>query len=759
MGCGASKSAAGATPVVDPEQTAGAPDPPMPAPQVSTSTPQVTPQPKPQPAASSEKEFAIELQTENIPDMITAMISDDTAKILVGTRALRKLLSRVDPPPPLDEVLNEPRGGAARLMELMKDPFTEAIRFEAAWAVTNLASGKSHHTQQVINLGALPIFVAMCSEKSVKMRDQAVWALGNISGDSPELRDLVIAAGAVAPVLEHMQPLVSSRADIVYLRNVAWALSNFCRGKPFVDHTKMGDLMPQLVALLEYNDSAVQSDAAWGLSNLTMVDAAAAAVANLPRTGSILAGLLSTDHVVSYPVIRIIGNIVSGSEASTQKVVEGNVLPKLVHVLDEAQKKNIRKDSFWALSNIMAGTVTQIQAAIDANMIPQIKAAMAPGTDLEVTREALYCFANAVDNGNHEQREYMIDQGLVACVVDTLSRNNTAVTTCALQGLADLCAEETGSARLAELLRSEEAKLRALRESGQNLSKLGQILEFVDASRGGTAKEEKSEAATAAAALPAVATAAPAEKSAEEEKVRTVTPHAWGEKWEEVFVEGNAEEEAAALKIQAMQRGQAARKEVEEMKAAAATAAPTPGTGEGEEVFFEGTAEEEAAALKIQAMQRGKAARKEVDEMKAAAGTTASETEASAPAAQAEEEVFFEGTAEEEAAALKIQAMQRGKAARKEVDEMKAATGTTVPDAEATPEAEASAPAAQAEEEVFFEGTAEEEAAALKIQAMQRGKAARKEVEEMKATAGTTEAGTEGPTASEEQPATAPAEA
>ena len=68
-----------------------------------------------------------------------------------------------------------------------------------------------------------------------------MWALGNISGDSPEFRDMVISAGAVAPVLEHMKPLMTSREDIVYLRNVAWALSNFCRGKPFVNHKEVGD--------------------------------------------------------------------------------------------------------------------------------------------------------------------------------------------------------------------------------------------------------------------------------------------------------------------------------------------------------------------------------------------------------------------------------------------------------------------------------------------------------------------------------------
>ena len=65
--------------------------------------------------------------------------------------------------------------------------------------------------------------------------------------------------------------------------------------------------------------------------------------------------------MVSYPVVRIIGNIVSGSEDATQQIIQGNVLAKLVHVLDASQKKNVRKDSFWAVSNVMAGTEAQIQ--------------------------------------------------------------------------------------------------------------------------------------------------------------------------------------------------------------------------------------------------------------------------------------------------------------------------------------------------------------------------------------------------------------
>ena len=69
----------------------------------------------------------------------------------------------------------------------------------------------------------------LLNQPHIEVVEQAIWALGNIAGDSYKVRDLVIAAGAVEPIaniLDNASPGTS------LVRNASWTLSNLCRGRP-----------------------------------------------------------------------------------------------------------------------------------------------------------------------------------------------------------------------------------------------------------------------------------------------------------------------------------------------------------------------------------------------------------------------------------------------------------------------------------------------------------------------------------------------
>lgn len=99
--------------------------------------------------------------------------------------------------------------------------------------------------------GLLTIFSALYSTFVLGQ----VWALGNIAGDSPVCRDLVLHQGAMGPLLQQL----TDRSKLSMLRNATWTLSNFCRGKPQPSFEHVRPALPTLAQLIHSVDEEVRS--------------------------------------------------------------------------------------------------------------------------------------------------------------------------------------------------------------------------------------------------------------------------------------------------------------------------------------------------------------------------------------------------------------------------------------------------------------------------------------------------------------------
>eukprot|EP01010_Urceolus_cornutus_P002395 NODE_305_length_1817_cov_212.226810_g247_i0.p1 GENE.NODE_305_length_1817_cov_212.226810_g247_i0~~NODE_305_length_1817_cov_212.226810_g247_i0.p1 ORF type:complete len:545 (-),score=170.03 NODE_305_length_1817_cov_212.226810_g247_i0:181-1764(-) len=379
---------------------------------------------------TQKTDTAILQQLENLPQLVAAINSEDPQAQLTAALHFRKLLS-IENNPPIDEVIAT--GVVPRLIHFLKSGDNPTLQFEAAWALTNIASGTSDHTHVVMQEGAVPIFVQLLRSPAEEVREQAVWALGNMAGDSAKCRDYVLSLGVLEPLLF----IVESNPKTTMLRNATWTLSNLCRGKPIPEFSTVAPALRHLAQLLFHADEEVLTDACWAISYLSdgpndriqqVLDANIA-----PR----LIELLTSPHsAVQTPALRTIGNIVTGTDKQTQEAINGGTLHCL-HFLLSHPKKSIRKETCWTISNVTAGNQEQIQAVINANLIPPLIQLLS-AAEFEVRKEAAWAISNATSSGSQEQINYLVQQGCIPPLCDLLSVPDAKIINVALEGLENV---------------------------------------------------------------------------------------------------------------------------------------------------------------------------------------------------------------------------------------------------------------------------------------------------------------------------------
>jgi hypothetical protein len=378
-------------------------------------------------AKSADSLRRVFVSPELMMEYAQGLFSSDPNAQLSSAQQFRRLLS-VERLPPIQQVIDA--GVVPKLTEFLSRHECPRLQFEAAWALTNIASGTTDHTRVVVEADAVPIFVRLLRSGSEDVREQAAWALGNIAGDSTQCRDLVLSHGALPALIG----CFTEHSRLSTIRNGAWSLSNLCRGKPAPDLSTLEVVLPLLSRLLMSNDMETVVDACWALSYIS--DGSNDRIQAVIDTGVCPRLVQLLGPAASPAVLRTIGNIVTGDDMQTQVIIDLNVLPTLLWLLDHP-KKIIRKETCWMISNITAGTSEQIQSVIEANIFPHL-IQLLQTEEFDIQREIAWAVSNATAGGTAAQIRYIVQQGAVKPLCDMLSAYDSKIVKVALEALENI---------------------------------------------------------------------------------------------------------------------------------------------------------------------------------------------------------------------------------------------------------------------------------------------------------------------------------
>ncbi|CAD8172940.1 unnamed protein product [Paramecium octaurelia] len=355
--------------------------------------------------------------------------SDDIVKQHYGLVAIRKLISTNQNPIDITQSIIE-NNLVPILIQILDQNSNQLFIFEAIWILTNIASGTNQQTQVVVKYGGIPTILKHLNSIHLSIIEQVCWALGNIAADDGEYRSQIIGQGGLQRFIEISQQL-QLRNNKSLIKLCSWTISNLCRGNPnrLIEKYKK-QLIKYFSSIIDqFDDNETLTDTCWALQYISNSNQGLDPQQEIINTGMVpkLISLLTTNQInpIIFPCVRIIGNILTGSETQTDYVLNLNILDVFADLMKSTKLKSLTREICWCISNITAGSVQQIKKVLDNNNIMNLMFTVFQSAIPEIQTEIAWVFANATNKIKPQDTMRLVEMGTLEIFATTLKLQRT----------------------------------------------------------------------------------------------------------------------------------------------------------------------------------------------------------------------------------------------------------------------------------------------------------------------------------------------
>jgi hypothetical protein len=296
--------------------------------------------------------------------LIRGLFSKNENEVRDSVVRYRQMLSVVNANPNIDAVISAKV--VPQFIKLLRHGRDNMLKFEVTWVLTNICSGTSTNVAEVVNGGAVPFLVEALYDQSLQLDDifieQAIWALGNICGDSAHFCEMILDYEPLPILTERLLNADISKLRLSFLRNTCWFLSNCVRSRPKPPFWKVRNIVNVFAETSSVvTDVDVLCDTLWGVSYICQDITESEAKYVMKRiTAEKLIKLAQHEHVmVCTPSFNAILHLAKANAFTRKELLRAGLMETLVKI---AKQRNYTGRVYKMCLDIYHGAVSKADA-------------------------------------------------------------------------------------------------------------------------------------------------------------------------------------------------------------------------------------------------------------------------------------------------------------------------------------------------------------------------------------------------------------